>query len=54
MNWAKGRKTRGRGTSFKGALIYALHDKTPTTTERVGFIELRNLATDDPTAPGAK
>ncbi|MGB3539105.1 MAG: relaxase/mobilization nuclease domain-containing protein [Mesorhizobium sp.] len=48
MNWAKGRKTRGRGTSFKGALTYALHDKSATTTERVGFVELRNLATADP------
>jgi hypothetical protein len=48
MNWAKGRKTRGRGTSFKGALIYALHDKDAVTKERVGFVELRNLATDNP------
>jgi hypothetical protein len=48
MNWAKGRKTRGRGTSFKGALVYALHDKAAVTKDRVGFVELRNLATDDP------
>ncbi len=48
MNWAKGRRTRGRGTSFKGALQYVLHDKGADTTERVGFIELRNLATDQP------
>lgn len=48
MNWAKGRKTRGRGTSFKGALVYALHDKDATTKDRVGFTELRNLATDNP------
>lgn len=48
MNWAKGRKTRGRGTSFKGALAYALHDKNAATADRVGFTELRNLATDDP------
>lgn len=48
MNWAKGRATKGRGTSFKGALTYVLHDKGASTDERVGFIELRNLATDDP------
>jgi hypothetical protein len=48
MNWAKGRKTRGRGTSFKGALTYALHDKDAATADRVGFVELRNLATDNP------
>jgi Relaxase/Mobilisation nuclease domain len=48
MNWAKGRKTRGRGTSFKGALVYALHDKDAATKDRVGFVELRNLATDNP------
>lgn len=48
MNWAKGRSTRGRGSSFKGALKYVLHDKDASTTERVGFVELHNLATDDP------
>lgn len=48
MNWAKGRATKGRGSSFKGALQYVLHDKDAGTTERVGFVELRNLATDDP------
>ncbi len=48
MNWAKGRGTRGRGTSFKGALQYVLHDKGADTAERVGFIELRNLAADQP------
>ncbi len=48
MNWAKGRKTRGRGTSFKGALVYALHDKDAVTKNRVGFVELCNLATDNP------
>jgi hypothetical protein len=48
MNWAKGRATRGRGTSFKGALRYTLHDKGASTSERVGFVELLNLATDDP------
>ena len=49
MNWNKGAKTKGRGTSFKGALLYYLHDKErATTSERVGFVELLNLATDDP------
>jgi len=48
MNWAKGRNTKGRGTSFKGALVYVLHDKDSQTSERVGFVELHNLATDDP------
>ena len=44
MNWAKGRATRGRGTSFKGALQYALHDKGAKTADRVGRVALRNLA----------
>lgn len=48
MNWAKGRATKGRGSSFKGALQYVLHDKDANTAERVGFVELRNLATDEP------
>ncbi|MGH6810816.1 MAG: relaxase/mobilization nuclease domain-containing protein [Methylocella sp.] len=48
MNWAKGRATKGRGSSFKGALVYVLHDKGAQTSERVGFVELHNLATDDP------
>jgi hypothetical protein len=48
MNWAKGRSTKGRGSSFKGALVYVLHDKDAQTSERVGFMEMRNLATDDP------
>jgi hypothetical protein len=48
MNWAKGRATKGRGTSFKGALVYVLHDKGAQTSERVGFVDLHNLATDDP------
>jgi hypothetical protein len=46
MNWAKGRATKGRGTSFKGALVYVLHDKGAQTSERVGFIDLHNLATE--------
>jgi hypothetical protein len=49
MNWNKGAKTKGRGTSFKGALKYYLHDKDKAvTSERVGFVELLNLATDNP------
>jgi hypothetical protein len=48
MNWAKGRATKGRGTSFQRALVYVLHDKDAQTSERVGFVEMHNLATDDP------
>jgi hypothetical protein len=49
MNFNKGAKTRGRGTSFKGALTYYLHDKdTPDTAERVSFVEMGNIVTDDP------
>jgi hypothetical protein len=48
MNWAKGRATKGRGTSFKGALVYVLHDKDAQSSERVGFVDLHNLATDNP------
>ena len=39
----------GRGTSFKGALTYYLHDKdTLDTAERVSFVEMGNLVTKDP------
>jgi hypothetical protein len=49
MNWNKGARTKGRGTSFRGALKYYLHDKDKAiTTQRVGFVELLNLATDNP------
>jgi hypothetical protein len=49
MNFTKGAKTRRRGTSFKGALTYYLHDKnTLETAERVSFVEIGNLVTDDP------
>ena len=49
MNWNKGAKTKGRGTSFKGALKYYLHDKEKAvTSHRVGFVELVNLVTDNP------
>ena len=43
-----------RGTSFKGAGLYYLHDKrregeqTRDTSERVAWTHTRNLATDDP------
>ena len=49
MNFNKGDKTKGRGTSFKGALLYYLRDKDQAdTAERVGFVEMLNLFTDDP------
>lgn len=48
MNWAKGRGTRGRGTSFKGTFQYVMHDKGAKTAERVGFVDVRNLAADTP------
>ena len=55
MNFNKGAKTKGRGTSFKGALTYYLHDKdTLETAHRVGFVEILNLFTDDPHTPGAR
>ena len=45
----------GTGRSFKGAFAYYLHDKRddpsqphPTTSERVAWMETRNLAVDDP------
>ena len=38
----------GRGTSFKGAGLYYLHDKRALTDERIGFTHTENLPTDDP------
>lgn len=44
----------GKGTSFKGAALYYLHDKRQEgesvrlTSERVAWSETRNLATDNP------
>lgn len=44
----------GKGSSFRGAALYYLHDKRlegeteRLTTERVAWSETRNLATDDP------
>lgn len=50
-----GKERTGYGSSFKEALTYYLHDKRPDdqgprmeTAERVGFVHLHNLATDDP------
>lgn len=37
-----------RGSSFKGAGLYYLHDKEALTTERVAFTHTENLPTDDP------
>lgn len=48
MNFSKGKRTKGRGSSFRGALRYYLHDQEADTADRVGRIELLNLFTDDP------
>jgi hypothetical protein len=41
-------KVAGKGTSFKGAGLYYLHDKKALTAERVAFTQTVNLPTDDP------
>lgn len=41
-------KIAGRGKSFRGAAAYYLHDKGATTSERVAWVEMRNLATRNP------
>lgn len=42
-------KVAKKGTSFKGAGLYYLHDKNKATTQnRVAFTETVNLPTDDP------
>lgn len=41
-------KVAGKGTSFKGAGLYYLHDKQALTSERVGVTHTENLPTDDP------
>jgi hypothetical protein len=41
-------KVAARGTSFKGAGLYYLHDKDALSAERVAFTRTENLATDDP------
>ena len=37
-----------KGTSFKGAAAYFLHDKNANTNERVEFTQTQNLPTNDP------
>ncbi len=37
-----------KGTSFKGAAAYYLHDKNALTNERIDFTQTQNLATDNP------
>jgi len=42
-------KIAAKGRSFKGAAAYLLHDKDrANTSERVDWVETRNLATDNP------
>lgn len=42
-------KLHAKGSSFKGAAAYVLHDKgRASTAERVAWAETRNLATEDP------
>jgi hypothetical protein len=41
-------KLAKKGASFRGAAVYYLHDKEASTTERVAWVETRNLATHDP------
>lgn len=41
-------KVAARGTSFKGAGLYYLHDKGASSAKRVAFTHTENLATDDP------
>jgi len=42
-------KLHKKGSSFKGAAAYLLHDKgRVTTTERVDWVEARNIAVNDP------
>jgi hypothetical protein len=41
-------KVAAKGTSFKGAGLYYLHDKQARTTERVAFTHTEGLATNDP------
>lgn len=41
-------KLAAKGTSFKGAAAYYLHDKGASTSERIAWTETVNLATDNP------
>jgi len=43
-------KLHKKGTSFRGAAAYLLHDKGASTNHRVAWTETRNLATDNPEA----
>jgi hypothetical protein len=40
-------KVAGKGSSFKGAALYYLHDKGALTSERVAFSQTQNLPTRD-------
>lgn len=41
-------KLAAKGTSFKGAAAYYLHDKGASTSERVAWTATQNLVTDNP------
>lgn len=41
-------KIHKKGTSFRGAALYLLHDKEADTTDRVAWTETCNLATNNP------
>lgn len=41
-------KLAAKGTSFKGAAAYYLHDKGASTSERVSWTSTANMATDNP------
>ena len=43
-------KLHKKGTSFRGAALYLLHDKEASTSDRVASTETRNLATKNPEA----
>ena len=43
-------KLHKKGTSFRGAALYLLHDKEASTSDRVAWTETRNLATNNPEA----
>ena len=36
------------GSSFKGCAAYLLHDKDASSAERVGWVAMHNLGTDNP------
>jgi len=46
MIWAKGKRTRGRSSSFAASIRYISHDTRAETSERVGVFELINLGGD--------